>query len=281
MEKSIGTARTARGILLLRSFSGPLAAILVSFLVLSGCWTTTSSEPEVDPIALAGAIRDLGLDQLRQGNYSMAIRKLQRAELKNPEDPLVYYGLGEAFRRKGLLAEAEVNLLKSLELSPDPHAQSYQLAVLTLSVLYIQQERYEEAVVLCQVLIDDPTYERPWTALTNRGWAQYKSEQFEAARVSYQEALGYRSTYAVAHFNLGILEQEQGRWLEAVRQLDLAAKSREMSSEARSEAYFRLGEIYMTLGRKDEAIEKFGLAIEKAPDGEWAEKSRSILEVLL
>lgn len=281
MEKSIGTARTARGISLLRSFSGPLAAISVSFLVLSGCWTTTSSEPEVDPIALAGAIRDLGLDQLRQGNYSMAIRKLQRAELKNPEDPLVYYGLGEAFRRKGLLAEAEVNLLKSLELSPDPHAQSYQLAVLTLSVLYIQQERYEEAVVLCQVLIDDPTYERPWTALTNRGWAQYKSEQFEAARVSYQEALGYRSTYAVAHFNLGILEQEQGRWLEAVRQLDLAAKSREMSSEARSEAYFRLGEIYMTLGRKDEAIEKFGLAIEKAPDGEWAEKSRSILEVLL
>ena len=281
MEKSIGTARTARGILLLRSFSGPLAAISVSFLVLSGCWTTTSSEPEVDPIALAGAIRDLGLDQLRQGNYSMAIRKLQRAELKNPEDPLVYYGLGEAFRRKGLLAEAEVNLLKSLELSPDPHAQSYQLAVLTLSVLYIQQERYEEAVVLCQVLIDDPTYERPWTALTNRGWAQYKSEQFEAARLSYQEALGYRSTYAVAHFNLGILEQEQGRWLDAVRQLDLAAKSREMSSEARSEAYFRLGEIYMTLGRKDEAIEKFGLAIEKAPDGEWAEKSRSRLEVLL
>jgi tetratricopeptide (TPR) repeat protein len=235
----------------------------------------------VDPIALAAAIRDLGLDQLRQGNYSMAIRKLQRAELKNPEDPLVYYGLGEAFRRKGLLAEAEVNLLKSLELSPDPHAQSYQLAVLTLSVLYIQEERYEEAVVLCQVLIDDPTYERPWTALTNRGWAQYKSEQFEAARVSYQEALGYRSTYAVAHFNLGILEQERGRWLDAVRQLDLAAKSREMSSEARSEAYFRLGEIYMTLGRKDEAIEKFGLAIEKAPDGEWAEKSRSRLEVLL
>jgi len=281
MEKSIGTARRARGIFLLRSFSGPLAAILVSFLVLSGCWTTTSSEPEVDPIALAGAIRDLGLDQLRQGNYSMAIRKLQRAELKNPEDPLVYYGLGEAFRRKGLLAEAEVNLLKSLELSPDPHAQSYQLAVLTLSVLYIQEERYEEAVVLCQVLIDDPTYERPWTALTNRGWAQYKSEQFEAARVSYQEALGYRSTYAVAHFNLGILEQERGRWLDAVRQLDLAAKSREMSSEARSEAYFRLGEIYMTLGRKDEAIEKFGLAIEKAPDGEWAEKSRSRLEVLL
>ncbi len=281
MEKSIGTARTARGIFLLRSFSGPLAAISVSLLVLSGCWTTTSSEPEVDPIALAAAIRDLGLDQLRQGNYSMAIRKLQRAELKNPEDPLVYYGLGEAFRRKGLLAEAEVNLLKSLELSPDPHAQSYQLAVLTLSVLYIQEERYEEAVVLCQVLIDDPTYERPWTALTNRGWAQYKSEQFEAARVSYQEALGYRSTYAVAHFNLGILEQEQGRWLDAVRQLDLAAKSREMSSEARSEAYFRLGEIYMTLGRKDEAIEKFGLAIEKTPDGEWAEKSRSRLEVLL
>jgi len=223
----------------------------------------------------------VGLDQLRQGNYSMAIRKLQQAELKNPSDPLVYYGLGEAYRRKGLLDEAEVNLLKSLEVSSDSQSPSHQLAVLTLATLYIQEERYAEAEALCEVLVDDPTYDRPWEALNVRGWAQYKSGQFDKARESYREALSFRSNYAVAHFNLGILDYGEKRWPGALRELDIAAESKDLAPSARAEAHFLMGEIYMIQGRKAEAVESFGFAIEMAPDGEWAQKSRSKLEILL
>lgn len=250
-------------------------------LGLTGCWTTVSSEPKVDPIALAAAVRDVGLDQLRQANYSMAIRKLQQAELKNPNDPLVYYGLGEAYRRKGLLDEAELNLLKSLEVSPDSQAPSHQLAVLTLAAVYLQEERYGEAEALCDVLIVDPTYDRPWEALNVRGWAQYKSGQVEKARESYLEALSFRSDYPVAHFNLGILDHGQRRWPEALSELQLAAESRGLAPSARSEAHFLMAEIYMIQGRRSEAIRSFGLAIEIAPDGKWAEESRSKLENLL
>ncbi|MCS5636841.1 MAG: tetratricopeptide repeat protein, partial [Myxococcota bacterium] len=185
----------------------PIVGLLVALFLwlpgVSGCLTTTSSEPKVDPIALAAAVRDVGLEQLRQGNNAMAIRKLREAELKNPKDPLTYAGLGEAFRRKGRLVEAEENLLLSLELSPDPHAQDRQRAMLTLAAIYIQLGRYGETEDLCQALIDDPTYALPWVALTQRGWAEYKAGRLQEARASYEEALDFRSSYVVAHFNLG------------------------------------------------------------------------------
>ena len=261
-----------------------LALLLVVFFGLlgtPGCLTTTSSEPEVDPIALAAAVRDVGLDQLRQGNNAMAVRKLREAELGNPEDPLTYAGLGEAFRRKGKLKEAETNLRRSLELSPDVHAQDYQRAALTLAAVYIQMQRYPEAEVLCQSLIDDPTYAQPWEALTNLGWAQFKSGRFQEARASYEEALDFRSSYVRARFNLGILDQEQGRWMSAIRQFELALEGGQMGPEAVAEANFRLGEIFMTLGRRDRALDHFRVAAEKSPDGEWGEESRKYLELLL
>jgi tetratricopeptide (TPR) repeat protein len=243
--------------------------------------TTTTSAPEVDPVGLAAAIRDVALDYLRQGNAAMAIRELQRAQLKNPDDPLTYLGLAAAYRSKGLLPEAESHVLRSLELGTDPQAPDYQLAVLTLATIYVQQERYEEARVQCQILIDDPTYSVPWVALTTRGWAEFKAGQFENARSSYLEALDYRTGYERAHFNLGILDQSQKRWLDAVRRLETATLSDRMSPEALAEAHFRMGEIYMTLGRPDKAIEHFGVAAEEAPEGKWGLQSRSYLELLL
>jgi type IV pilus assembly protein PilF len=248
---------------------------------LSGCVTTVSSEREVDPVALAAAVRDVGLDYVRQGNYPMAIRTLQDAQRQNPNDPRTYSGLGEAYRSKGLLAEAEANFLLALETDPNPQSADRQNATLNLSAVYIQLEQYPEAEALCQILIDDPTYASPWIALTQRGWVQNRSGRFQEARSSYVEALDFRSDYALAHFNLGILDQEQGRWLDAIYQLDLVTDSKQMSLPAQAEAHFRIGEIYMTLGRRDKAVLHFKAANEKAPESESGAKSHSYLELLL
>jgi type IV pilus assembly protein PilF len=262
--------------------SGCLLAALCAVCGLgAGCLTTVSSEPEVDPIAKAASVRNVGLDYVRQGQYAMAIRTLQDAQRQNPSDPLTYYGLGEAFRSKGLLPEAEANLMLSLANSPSPQELDYQTATLTLAAVYIQMERYPEAEALCQILIDDPTYGTPWIALTNRGWAEYKSGRFLEAQDSYEEALDFRSDYAPAHFNLGKLDQSQSRWLSAIRQLELASESKQMSPRAQAEAHFRMGEIYTTLGRQDKAVEQFRNAEEKAPQDKWGIESRNYLDMLL
>ena len=264
-----------------RRSGGLLVALCMVCGLGAGCLTTVSSEPEVDPIAKAASVRNVGLDYVRQGQYAMAIRTLQDAQRQNPSDPLTYSGLGEAFRSKGLLPEAEANLLLSLEKSPSPQAPDYQRATLTLAAVYIQMERYPEAEALCQILIDDPTYESPWIALTNRGWAEYRSGRFLEAQSSYEEALDFRSDYALAHFNLGQLDQAQSRWLSAIRQFELASESKQMSPIAQAEAHFRMGEIYITLDRKDKAVEQFRAAGEKAPQDKWGIESRTYLDMLL
>ncbi|MCS5636931.1 MAG: tetratricopeptide repeat protein, partial [Myxococcota bacterium] len=167
--------------------------------------------------------------------------------------------------------------IKGGQMAPDALAE----ANFRMGEIYIKMERYAEAEVLFQSLIDDATYGQPWAALTNLGWAQFKSGRFEEARASYEEALDFRSSYVVAHFNLGILSQEQGRWMEAIRQLELAVKGGQMAPDALAEANFRMGEIYMTLGRRDRAFEHFEIATKKSPDSEWGEQSRSYLELLL
>ncbi len=262
---------------------GRLLGLLLALLAFlpGGCVTTSTSSPEIDPEGLAAAVRDVGLDYLRQGNSPMAIRELQKSLLDNPNDPLTYLGLAAAFRSKGLIDLAEENALRSLELNSDPHARDYQLALETLAAIYVQQERYEEAQLQYQILIDDPTYGSPWIALTNRGWAEFKTGRLEEAGSSYREALEYRASYGVAHFNLGILEQTQKNWREAVGQLLAAVASGRMSPDALAEAHYRLGEIYITLGSREKAVAQFELALEEAPQGKWGLQARSYLDRLL
>ena len=55
---------------------------------------------------------------------------------------------------------------RALEIDP-----AFQSAHLTLSGLYIQMERYEESIAHAELLVDDPTFPKPWEPLTNKGWA--------------------------------------------------------------------------------------------------------------
>ncbi|HIF99710.1 MAG TPA: tetratricopeptide repeat protein [Myxococcales bacterium] len=237
--------------------------------------------PDHGEFRARGGPHRLGGGGSRRGLGLCPPGQLRHGDPDAPSDPLTYYGLGEAYRSKGLLPEAEDYLLLSLSNSASPQDHNYQTATLTLAAVYIQMERYPEAEALCQILIDDPTYARPWIALTNRGWAEYKSGRFLEAQDSYEEALDFRSDYAPAHFNLGKLDQSQSRWLSAVRQLELASESKQMSPRAQAEAHFRMGEIYITLDLRDKAIEQFRAAAEKAPQHKWGTDSRTYLDMLL
>ena len=142
-----------------------------------GCVTTTT--PGSDPASAtvrAVAQRDLGLDYLSQGNTAMAIRKLQRAAELDPENAEILLWLGEGYRRKDRLEDAQVHMEKALALSPESHEIR-----LNLSGLYIQMERYDDAIAQADILVEDATFTAPWQALNNRGWAQFQTDQLDAA----------------------------------------------------------------------------------------------------
>jgi Tfp pilus assembly protein PilF len=222
----------------------------------------------------ARAHQSVGLTHLREGRHALAIRELRAAEELNPHDKWTQLTLGEAYRRKGLNEDAERHLRSALAIDP-----AFQDARLTLSGLYIQTERYAEAVTEAQILIEDPTFPQPWTALTNKGWALAMLRRPAEARESLHLALEYNERYWRAHLNLGILDAEEGKRIDAIERFErvLALTPGPLGT---AEANFRVAEIYVSLGNREQAVEHLVAASSQRPSGPWGKRSEDYLKRL-
>ena len=244
--------------------------------LLLGCASSSgpSDEELLRTLQQATARRDLGIDHLVKGRTALGIRDLSYALSLNPADPETLHWLGEAYRRKDRLPKAEDYLLQALELDPER-----QRTRLNLSGLYIQMERFEEAIREAQILIDDPLYATPWQAHNNQGWAQLQLGRVGEARFNFTRALDYRHGYWPTHLNLGILEVREGHKLEAIEHFRSVLDAK-VGGGVSAEASYRLGEVYVSLGRHDRAVKYFTAAVEESPHGRWGKQSEGYLKLL-
>ncbi len=266
---------------------------LLGCVLATGVGCATGAGPTAPPAAQANASRiekpaevshaekararshqSVGVSYLRDGNVALAIRELRSAAKLDPADKWIQLALAEAYRRRGLFDDAERHLLTALVI--DPESQESRL---TLSALYIQLERYEESIVHADWLIDEPTFPRPWLALTNKGFAEIKLERPKAARESLELAIQYHDRYWRAILNLAILDAEEGKKLDAIEGLEdvVALKPGPMPI---AEASFRLAEIYVSFGNREGAIQHFEVAALQRPSGTWGKRSEDYLKRL-
>jgi Tfp pilus assembly protein PilF len=238
------------------------------------CATSGSDQASERDLARARAHFEMGIDYLGTGQNALALRELMAAEQYDPKNARIHHALAEAYRRKGKLAESEKHLKIVLELHPPFHD-----ARLMLSSLYIAEERYDEAIAQAGILIDDPTFPGPWRALTNQGWAYYRLGRRTEARRDLESALEYNPTYSTALLNLGILEAEEGHHLEAIA-LFQATLEQEPRPGARAEVNYRLAEIYVSLGKRERAVDHLVTAVADAPKNLWGKKSEEYLRLL-
>lgn len=247
----------------------------------TGCATTTYVVEEEPAVSEARAKRDLGIDYLSTRRTAMAIRELQASLELDPADPQTHLWLGEAFRRKGqtLRAEEYLRTAVSLAVASGEH-RAEQEGRLNLSALLSQMGRYEDSLEHCGALAEDPTYSTPWRALSNCGWALMKLGRYPESRERFQRALEFHPRFAPALLNLGILEAEEGHRLAAVKALGRAIESGRLSTSGHAEANYRLGEIYVALGRRDKALAHFREAAKVAPDEDWGSQSQAYLDLL-
>lgn len=217
---------------------------------------------------------DLGVQQLQDGNAPLAIRELLNATRYNPDDPAIRLALAEAYRRRGRIEESEQNFLKAVELNPE-----FQRARLSLSAFYSSVSRFQEARDQAQIVVEDPTFEWPWLAHTNLGWAQHKLGQTDAARKNLLVALDYRENYWPARLNLGILEAEQRRHREAMQQFR-SVLAEQPGPHAEAEAHYRMAELHIELGNRDRAILHLTESANRKPSGTWGQRSSEALRRL-
>jgi Tfp pilus assembly protein PilF len=246
-------------------------ALLCAFGCASGGSQTKSREAER---LQAVAHYKIGVHHLSEGSIAMAIRELRVAEAKDPDDAWIHVALAEAYRRKAKVEEAEQHLRRALVLEPDFHQ-----ARLSLSGLLVQVGRFDEAIVEAQVLVDDPTFPAPWRALTNLGWAQFKLGRNGEARGNLLLALEYRRDFWPALLDLGILEAQEGHPLQAIKLFRRVLESNP-GALAKAETNYRIAELYVSLGRREEAVAHLSAATEVVPGGTWSKRSEEYLELL-
>jgi len=261
-----------------------LAGLLSTMLIVTnmGC-VTTDMMPGASRVTVsqARAKRDLGIDYLSSRRTAMAIRELSTSLKLDPTDPETHLWLGEAYRRKGKTVEAQAFLVDAIRLADDLNDTSTeQAARLNLSALLSQLGLYEESIEQCEVLAADPTLSTPWRPLTNCGWSLMQLGRLDEARARFEEALDYFPRFGPALLNLGILLSKQGHPLEAIKMLERAIDSGRLNRSGIGEANFRLGEIYVSLGRRDTAIVHFREATELSPHAEWSMQSQAYLDLL-
>jgi Tfp pilus assembly protein PilF len=240
---------------------------------LAGC-ATTNPATTADNERKARSHYTVALNHLKEGRAGVAIGELQNADKLQPNDPWIQLGLAEAYRLKSHNAEAEKYLLRALELRPDFHA-----AKLNLSAIYIQVARYDEAVRLSDELLGDATFPIPWKALTNQGYAYFKLGKHAEARAAFLNALEYHERFWPAMLDLAILDEDEGKHLEALEGYEqvLAAKPGPI---AEAEVNYRIATIYISLGNRNKAVHHLTVASETRPSGVWGKRSADYLKRL-
>jgi tetratricopeptide (TPR) repeat protein len=251
-----------------------LAPLGLALLAALGC---AGSPPPEDAELTSRRARshfEMAVDHQKNGRTARALRELLVAERYDPDNPLIQHALGMAYLQKGKVEEAERRLLRSLELQPD-----YQDARYNLSTLYLKQGRYEEAIPHSKALYDDPTFAAPWRALTNWGWAAYRLGRVEEGRERLETSLEMSPRYWPTLLDLGILEAEQGRKVAAIGYFNQLL-ALEPGASATAEASYRLAEIYVSLGNREQAVGHLRTAVVKAPSDPWGKKSEEYLKLL-
>lgn len=260
-----------------RSRSATLAAALLVACTLAtqlGCATAAGRAEAQQRARQAKAHYDIGLDHIQNGRLELGLRELLRAERIDSRNAQIQHGLGMAYVAKGKVAEAERHFERALSLDSDLQDARYNLAT-----LYLNTGRYEEALRESRKLYDDPTFIAPWRALTNMGWAEYRLGRIEEARELLQLSRDYAPRYWPTLLNLGILEAERGHRVEAIELFEQLL-ALEPGASAEAETNYRLGEIYVSLGKREQAVGYLTAAHDRAPGGQWGKKSEEYLELL-
>jgi Tfp pilus assembly protein PilF len=252
-------------------------ALAIALTGLAGCSTTQSAKrPEVSEDAKRLALSRFGQGQghLRDGKLPQAIRDLRFAITLDPNNAEIRLALAEAYRLRGLLAEAEHELEEALAIDAN-----FQKAHLTLSALYIQLGRYEDSIAHAQRLIDDATFADVWMPLLNKGIAQLRLGKLDEARASLEMAADFRPNEWRAHLNLGNLALQLGDRDAALAHYAIVL-THGAGTTGEAEANYRTAEIYDARGDQGRAIRHLLAARERNPEGEWGRASVEYLKRL-
>jgi len=210
------------------------------------------------------AVRNLGEEYYKQGDYTSALREFLKAEALYPDDPFLQNDLGLTYKAKKRLNLATKHFKKALELKPD-----YAPAKNNLGAVYLDKKEWDTAIKYFKEVSENMLYATPYIALSNLGWAYYNKKAYTLSETYYLKALDLEPKFINAQRGLGLTYIAMGRIDEAVKIFEKAVKD-----------YPKLAPLYDDLARGyvlshdyEKALDAYQKVIELAPGSPIAEEA--------
>lgn len=164
-----------------------IALLALSVMVLSGCSGNPSREG-LDLTKAAEANASLGLRYMQQGNYELAMKKLQKAlSFDNRYGPAHHY-LAELYRRLGKYDEADEHYRDAIDyLDKEDDLSVYN----NYGAFLCSRDRFDEGEKQFLRVLDNPVYPRQDQVYENLGLCVERKPDLERAENYLRSALQY------------------------------------------------------------------------------------------
>lgn len=215
-----------------------------------------------------------------EGNVPGALEHLRKAIELDPDNGQAHILLGFVHLQREDPARAEASLREGIRIlaQREDTAATLSEARNMLGLALIQEERYDEAIVVLREAAADMLNRAPWYAWGNLGWAYYEKGAYRDAEEALRESVRVQPRFCVGHYRLGQTLFATDRFDDAETSLTHALEADERCGEVFQAAWKLRGETRARLGHREEAIPDFEHCVELGADTEDGRACRRFLE---
>jgi type IV pilus assembly protein PilF len=240
-------------------------SLILSLLV--GCQSFQEKEER------ANLIMQSGVALYEAGRYPEALHELIKAYKLNPRNPAICNALGLTYQARGRSDLAIKYLLEGL--SADP---SFTESRNNLVRVYIESRDFKSAQQQLAVVKKDLTYPALDKVFINEGLLYFDQKLYLKALSPFEKAIDYGRENCSAHHLYGKSLFELKRYPDAAAALDRAIVFCQKSGS--SEPHYLSALAHYRAGDKRKAAIRFEEITKLYPNGEYYEKSKSLLEIV-
>ena len=240
---------------------GTIRLLIILSVALASACVTTGRKPEPDEASIsaaAGYNLQLGVTYMRQGQMAVALQKLEKSVVQDPDRADTRTALAFLYSSRGRLEEADVEYRHSLRLEPDNSS-----TLNNHGAFLCQRGAYDEAMASFAKALKDPLYETPAAAHTNAGVCARDKGKTGQAESYFRLALGADPEFTDALLQLADLSFADKIYLQARAFMDRYMAS---TAAATSDALWLGLRVEQALGDKAAAGDYSTQLLEKFPD---------------